>query len=76
MEDPAAAGWDSIVGGFVVTAPRLRLFKLQREDGTDRLGRPRRVILHGSTRHRPEDAEELARVELRETGIVWEVVSA
>lgn len=36
-----------------------RLVKLQREDGLDKFGRPRRVTLHGSMRHRPEDAEKI-----------------
>ncbi len=59
-----------------MTDPRIRLVKLQREDGLDKFGRPRRVILHGSTRHRPEDAERLVEEERERTGVEWTVVSA
>lgn len=74
MEDPSRTGRDRFDGGFLVTA--LKLHKLQRDVGRDKFGKPRREILHGSTRSTQEACEQLAAQELERTGIEWKVVRA
>lgn len=54
----------------------LQLHKLQRDVGRDQFGKPRREILHGSTRSTREACEHLAAQELERTGIEWKVVRA
>ena len=54
----------------------LQLHKLQRDVGLDKFGRPKREILHGSTRSTREACEQLAAQELERTGIEWKVVRA